>query len=86
MILLILLVRMAILVCLDWPEDGHCLIKCLNNQEKISVKGIKTVSMLGVEENLEWKQDEDGLHVTFPKTKPCQHAYSLKITLKGDWI
>jgi alpha-L-fucosidase len=73
-------------ICLDWPEDGHCLIKCLNDQEKISVKGIKTVSMLGVEGNLEWEQDHYGLHITFPETKPCQNAYSLKITLKGDWI
>ena len=73
-------------ICLDWPADGKCLIKSLNDQARISTRGIKSVSLLGVEGNLEWFQDQDGLHVTFPETKPCEHAYSVKITLKGDWI
>jgi alpha-L-fucosidase len=73
-------------ICLDWPEDGKCLIKCLNDQSKISSKGIKSVSMPGIDGELEWEQDQDGLHVTFPETKPCQHAFPVKITLKGDFI
>lgn len=70
-------------ICLDWPEDGHCIIKCLNDQEKISVKGIKAVLMLGVKGNLDWKQDQDGLYITLPEIKPCHHAYVFKIVLKG---
>lgn len=38
------------------------------------------IAMLGSEATLEWKQDHEGLHVTLPGQKPCDHAYSLKIT------
>jgi alpha-L-fucosidase len=35
--------------------------------------------MLGSDEKIKWKRTGEGLEVTFPKDKPCQWAYSLKI-------
>jgi hypothetical protein len=34
-----------------------------------------------VAEPLAWTVDEAGLHVRMPAQKPCEHAYTLKVTL-----
>ena len=73
-------------IALDWPEDGMIHVKSLNNGVAISTRGIKSVSLLGSEEKVEWSRDSGGLHVLLPDEKPCEHAYALKIELKGKWI
>ena len=40
---------------------------------------VATVSLLGGESSLVWKQDEAGLHVSMPALAPCEHAVVLKI-------
>ena len=73
-------------IALDWPEDGMIHVKSLNNGVAISTRGIKSVSLLGSEEKVEWSRDSGGMHVLLPEEKPCEHAYALKIELKGKWI
>jgi len=73
-------------IALDWPEDGEILVKSLSDETEISTKGIKSVSLVGSDEKLDWSRDEEGLHVTLPDEKPCENAYCLKISLKGEWI
>ena len=73
-------------IALDWPDDGVIHVKSLNDEVKISTKGIKSVSLVGSDAELDWSRDGDGLHVTLPEGKPCEHAYTLKIQLKGDWL
>jgi alpha-L-fucosidase len=41
---------------------------------------IASVTMLGHKGNLKFTQDADGLKVTLPADKPCDYAYTLKIT------
>ena len=80
-----------------WEESGRnpILFSTLISQERmeslaedveISTRGIKSVSLVGSDEKLEWSRDKEGLHVTLPEQKPCDLAYTLKIQLKGDWI
>ncbi len=64
---------------LDWPEDGKLVIKSLATTENHLTEPVKKVSMIGSKEKLEWKQTEQGLEVTFPAEKPCEHAFVLKI-------
>ena len=73
-------------IALDWPEDGEISVVSLNDKVEISTKGIKSVSLVGSDEKLNWTRDSDGLHVTLPDDKPCNNAYCLKIELKGNWI
>jgi len=40
--------------------------------------------MLASNESIQWNETENGLVVTFPKEKPCDYAYVLKIFPKGD--
>jgi len=64
---------------LDWPAEGKVSIRGLNDRTSISTRGIQSIELLGSAEKLAWKRDGDGLHVTFPVERPCDHAYALKI-------
>jgi len=63
-------------IALNWPEDGTLTVRSL----AAGKYDIKEVSLLGHQGQLEWKQTADGLQVTLPPTKPCEWAFSLKIT------
>ena len=41
---------------------------------------VEKVELLGHAGELAFKQDGNGLKVTFPAEKPCDYAYVLKIT------
>ena len=62
---------------LDWT-DGIVVIKSLAQGNPYGCV-INDVSMLGCTEPLEWKQTVDVLKIKFPKKKPADYAYVLKI-------
>ena len=67
-------------ILMDWPGDGQEVdIKALGSDNE--TRKIKTVTLLGHDGQLTWKQDKDALEVTLPNGKPCEHAFSLKIML-----
>jgi alpha-L-fucosidase len=43
---------------------------------------IKTIRMLGVDKDLKWKMTRQGLRITRPDIKPCEHAFVFKINRK----
>lgn len=64
---------------LDWPADGKITIHSLSSDNKYLKKKIKGVSMIGSKEKLRWSQTKDGLVVNFPKVRPCEHAFVMRI-------
>ena len=50
------------------------------NQEAVGDAKIIDIKLLGSDEKITWKQTDEGLRLTFPKVKPCDFAYSFKIT------
>ena len=40
---------------------------------------IKSISMLGVDGELDWEVDDEGLKIKTPSSKPCEHAFVFKI-------
>jgi alpha-L-fucosidase len=73
-------------IALDWPAEGEISVKSLSDDVQVSTRGIKSISLVGSDAKLDWSQDQDGLYVKLPEEKPCDHAYTLKIELKGEWI
>jgi alpha-L-fucosidase len=61
-------------IALDWPGKTMT-VKTLTPDIKI-----KAVSLLGSQAKLAWKQTPQGLQVQLPAEKPCDYAYTLKIT------
>jgi alpha-L-fucosidase len=65
-------------ILLGWPEQQTTVVSCGTDAFKIA-----SVSMLGVEGQLSWSQNEGGLSIGIPPHKPCDHAYVLKIVLQA---
>jgi alpha-L-fucosidase len=62
-------------LALGWPEDGRLVVKSLATP----AGKVSSVALLGNAGNLEWKQTDEGLVVTMPAQKPCEHVFALKI-------
>ncbi|WP_282134035.1 alpha-L-fucosidase [Seonamhaeicola maritimus] len=65
-------------IVLDWPEEPLD-IKALGYNGKLYPGEIKKISLLGSEAELEWAQNTESLTMVFPKEKPCDFAYVLKV-------
>ena len=61
--------------CLGWPGEQVTIetLKCLYPAE------IRSLKMLGVDQELKWSLNEAGLTIQTPADKPCQHAYVFRI-------
>ena len=66
---------------MGWP-GVETTIKSFAYGAGVKKENIESVTMLGVEKPLEWKQDYEGMHIIMPEQRPCDHAYTFKITLK----
>ncbi len=63
---------------MGWPDDGKLTVKTLASASPGLVGSVKAVSLLG-HGDVPFTQTADGLVVTLPQTKPCDHAYALKV-------
>lgn len=68
-------------IALDWPQDGLTIHALGSGNTEVGGK-IASVSLLGAKAKLQWKQAQDGLHITLPQQKTGDYAYAFKITLK----
>jgi len=68
-------------ICLGWPEKKVVLqdMKQLWNSE------VQSVTMLGVDRELEWAMTENGLEIERPEKIPCDHAFVFKIARKDPF-
>jgi len=64
-------------IVLNWDKDG-VLIRSLT-PDVIGDAKIQSVTLLGSDETIIYKQTAEGLKLAFPKEKPCDYAYSFQI-------
>ncbi len=75
-------------ICLAWPEQDVLIHSITTNhfpdEDFVGIYPgeIKSISMLGSKEGLDWSITDNGLAITLPSEKPCEHAFSFKITLE----
>ncbi len=62
-------------IALAWPGEQAILTSLKSAEGQV-----KRVQMLGVDGVLSFTQDQSGVKVKLPGKKPCQYAYTLKIT------
>jgi alpha-L-fucosidase len=65
-------------IVLNW-SDSDIIVKSLN-KEIVDDAEILNVNMLGSDEKINWELTDEGLRVSFPKEKPCNYAYTFKIS------
>ncbi len=69
-------------VSMGWPED-KLIIRSMGRGSSLNAERVAKVTLLGTGQELQWSQESDGLHVEAPSKKPCEHAWTFKIQLKG---
>jgi len=68
-------------IALDWPGE-KAVIKSLApkpNWPGLYQSEIASISMLGDGKELKWEMTKEGLSITTPKKKQCEHAFVFKI-------
>lgn len=66
-------------IVLGWPEDGRVLIRSLGSQLALHPEQIAGVELLG-HGPVAWERRADGLAVSLPSARPCDHAFALRIS------
>jgi alpha-L-fucosidase len=64
-------------IALAWPESGKLTIRSLAG------RSITSVRMLGVSDPLKFTRGSRGLVVNLPASRPCDHAYVLRLEGEG---
>lgn len=65
-------------IALEWPEeDGILRIPALGKEKNVSRIG--TITMLGHEKSLDWRQKPEALEIRLPTSRPCENAWTFKI-------
>jgi alpha-L-fucosidase len=67
---------------MGWPQ-GQVTLAALAEGGPVAAGQISAVEMLGSREALTWSQSATGLTVQLPQTRPGDHAYVLKFTLRS---
>ncbi|MFC1525469.1 alpha-L-fucosidase C-terminal domain-containing protein, partial [Candidatus Latescibacterota bacterium] len=63
-----------------WPERGEAVIQSLGSEMRLFPGEPGRVELLGCAGELKWSQTRQGLKVKLPDTRPCDHAWTLKIS------
>ena len=81
-----------------WVEGDIEIVKWPKGKiifNNLKAKPGSEIKMLGIRETLKWQQEEKALVISRPlgggaegfETEiPCDHAYTIKITPKPDWV
>ncbi|HKV24661.1 MAG TPA: alpha-L-fucosidase [Candidatus Acidoferrum sp.] len=67
---------------LGWPSSGEAVIHSLDASAG-SAK-VSSVVLLGSDSNLEFRQEQDGLHIQRPAHPPCKYAYAFRVTFASS--
>ena len=66
---------------LDWPGDKRDVVFGMLAPTNYRIGKVESVKLLGHQGPIQWEQAPDGLTVRFPREKPCNFAYALKVVL-----
>ncbi len=70
-------------IVMDAPQQD-ILIQTLSTNLTNLVNEIESVTMLGSDEKIAWRVDEQGLHISQPKTIPSEFAVAFEIKLVNE--
>lgn len=73
-------------IATGWNEGGALVLPELAKDKKFATKGIKSIELLGSDEEIKWERTAEGLNIVYPSTKPGDHAYTFKIVPNGKLV
>ena len=66
-------------ICLDVPQSNEVMISSLNFKNGITARSVKTVKLLGDEQELGWECTDDGLVIGLQQIPDLKYAISFRI-------
>ncbi len=67
------------LIALGWPESGKLVVTSMPKGCEHHPGEFTSIELLGSDETIAMERDENGLTITLPETKPCDHAWVFKL-------
>ena len=67
-----------------WPTTNSITLTTLGLRHQVEPRGIAEVRLLGLETPLEWRREDDGLHVVLPANRTHDHGYAIRISFHPD--
>jgi len=71
--------NMLYAICLDLPESKDVLIRSLNAGNGIEKQNVRSVSLLGSDQELSWEFGEEGMLIHLQEMPDLEHAISFRI-------
>ncbi|WP_010136622.1 alpha-L-fucosidase [Ochrovirga pacifica] len=71
-------------IVMDKPTSNLVVAKKLGKGFEYLTRDIKSVSLLGSDEKIEWKQNETNMTFSFPKNAKGKHAFCYQLNLKNN--
>jgi alpha-L-fucosidase len=62
---------------LGWPASGEAVIQTLGSV--VGGRKIKSITLLGADAKLQFRQEPDGLHIQLPAQAPGKYAYAFRV-------
>jgi alpha-L-fucosidase len=69
-------------IVLAWPTDGRLAIGSLGRSANHFQDEIADVELLGFHGKVQWTREEKALVIRLPSQKPCDFAYSFRVSLE----
>jgi alpha-L-fucosidase len=66
-------------IALAWPANGRLTVRSLRRETGLDRGTVRDVRLLGHRGPLTWQMTEEGLVVSLPERRPCDHAVTLRI-------
>jgi alpha-L-fucosidase len=67
-------------IVMDWPGEQAIITSLATASRYLPAGKIERVDLLGHPGDLEFTQDAEGLRISLPKARPCDTAYTFKIS------
>ncbi len=66
-------------VMMAWPENGKAAVRALRKGSEHYPGEIGSVELLGSDAELVWDRTSEGLQITLPGVRPCDHAWAFRV-------
>ena len=70
-------------ITLGWPAGGDLRLHSLYRGNPYMLEDVCSVRLLGLDRDLQWTIEDDGMHIKLPSAEPDEPAYTFRIVTRA---